>query len=227
MALKAKETYFAEPSKMSRCDSRHWLYIGFQVYAVGSGVGPTWVPVLALPLNSCAVLSMLLNPSTQQMLRDGNHSSLISLCICCVFLLVSQSYLTVCNPVYPARFLCPWDSLGKNTGGGFYSLFQRIFLTQGLNLSLPHCSQILDCLSHHVGGKHIPQMVRDVFKALPSSCCDFYPYHHTWRGGKGSAQPGPLWALQLPSHQWMGTVMVSTSTGLLTGLFLLREREGK
>ena len=37
-----------------------------------------------------------------------------------------------------ARLLCPWDSLGKNTGVGCHSLFQGIFLTQGLNLGLLH-----------------------------------------------------------------------------------------
>ena len=35
----------------------------------------------------------------------------------------------------PARFLCPWDFPGKNTGVGCHFLLQRIFLTQGLNLS--------------------------------------------------------------------------------------------
>ena len=29
--------------------------------------------------------------------------------------------------------LCPWDSLGKNTGTGCCALFHRIFPTQGLN----------------------------------------------------------------------------------------------
>ena len=33
----------------------------------------------------------------------------------------------------PARFLCPWDSPGKKTGGGCHSLLQGIFLTQGSN----------------------------------------------------------------------------------------------
>ena len=33
-------------------------------------------------------------------------------------------------------FLCPWDFPGKNTGVGFYALFQGIFPTQGLNPSL-------------------------------------------------------------------------------------------
>ena len=46
-------------------------------------------------------------------------------------------------------FVTPWtvahqaclsmDSPGKNTGVGCHFLPQRIFLTQGLNLGLPHC----------------------------------------------------------------------------------------
>ena len=36
----------------------------------------------------------------------------------------------------------------RNTGVGCPSLLQGIFLTQGSNLDLPHCSQILYCLSH-------------------------------------------------------------------------------
>ena len=43
----------------------------------------------------------------------------------------------------PARFLCSWYSLGKNTGMGCYSLLQGIFLTQGFNLGLLNCRQIL------------------------------------------------------------------------------------
>ena len=35
-----------------------------------------------------------------------------------------------------ARLLCAWNSPGKNTGVGCHSLFQGIFPTQGLNLSL-------------------------------------------------------------------------------------------
>ena len=65
----------------------------------------------------------------------------------------------------------PWDSPGKNTGvgchfllqcqaplsmefsrqeywSGYHSLLQGIFLTQGLNLGLLHCRQILYHLSH-------------------------------------------------------------------------------
>ena len=36
----------------------------------------------------------------------------------------------------PARLLCPWDSLGNNTGVGCHALLQGIFLTQGLNPGL-------------------------------------------------------------------------------------------
>ena len=50
--------------------------------------------------------------------------------------------------LYPTRCLCPWDSPGKNTGVGRYSLLQGVFPTQGSILSLLHCRQILYYLSH-------------------------------------------------------------------------------
>ena len=34
------------------------------------------------------------------------------------------------------RLLCPWDSLGINTGVGCYALFQEIFPTQESNQNL-------------------------------------------------------------------------------------------
>ena len=43
----------------------------------------------------------------------------------------------------PARLLCLWDFLGKNTGMCSHFLLQRIFLTQGSNLGFQHCRQIL------------------------------------------------------------------------------------
>ena len=46
------------------------------------------------------------------------------------------------------QLLCPWDSPGKNSGVGCHALFQGIFPTQELNPCLPHCGQILYCLSH-------------------------------------------------------------------------------
>ena len=42
----------------------------------------------------------------------------------------------------------PWNSLGQNTGVGSLSFLQGIFQTQGSNLGLPYCRQILYQLSH-------------------------------------------------------------------------------
>ena len=51
------------------------------------------------------------------------------------------------------RPLCPWNSPGKNTGVGCHCLFQEIFPTQGSNLSLLHCREILYHLSQQGGGE--------------------------------------------------------------------------
>ena len=60
-------------------------------------------------------------------------------------------------------FLCPWDSPGKNTGVGCHSLLQWIFLTQGSNLGLLHCKQILYHLSH----QRSPDLWVDKFILIP------------------------------------------------------------
>ena len=72
-------------------------------------------------------------------------------------MLVAQLGSTLCDPMdcdieEPAKLLCPWDSLGKNSRVGSHSLLQGIFPNQGSNLSLPHGRQILYHLNHHIGG---------------------------------------------------------------------------
>ena len=52
------------------------------------------------------------------------------------------------NGLYPARFLCPWDFPGKNTGVGCHFLLQGIFLTQGSNPCLLHWQADSLPLSH-------------------------------------------------------------------------------
>ena len=52
------------------------------------------------------------------------------------------------NGLWPTRFLCPWDFLGKDTGVVFHFLLQGIFPTQGSNLGLLYCRQILHRLSY-------------------------------------------------------------------------------
>ena len=54
-----------------------------------------------------------------------------------------------------SRLLCPWDFSDKNTGVGYHSLLQRIFPTQGSNLGLMHCRQILYHLSQQGILKHL------------------------------------------------------------------------
>ena len=63
---------------------------------------------------------------------------------------VTQSCLAICDPMdcmWLAKLLCPWNSLGKNTGVGRHSLLQGIFPTWGLNLGLLDGGQILNRLS--------------------------------------------------------------------------------
>ena len=67
---------------------------------------------------------------------------------------VTQSCLTLCDPMEPTRLLHPWDFPGKSTGVGCHFLPQGIFLTQGSNPDLPHCSQTLYHLSYHGSPAH-------------------------------------------------------------------------
>ena len=76
------------------------------------------------------------------------------MCVSCS--VVSNSLRT--HGLEPTRFLCPWDFPGKNTGVGFHSLLQGIFPTQGSNLGLVHCRQILYHLSHQGSQDKDPDM---------------------------------------------------------------------
>ena len=71
-----------------------------------------------------------------------------------------------------ARLLCPWNSPGKNTGVGSHSLLQEIFLTQGLNLSLPRLLhwQAAALLLHHLGSPfHLVWEIRYQPKKRPKA----------------------------------------------------------
>ena len=52
------------------------------------------------------------------------------------------------DSLQPHGFYSPWNSPGQNSGVGSLSLLQRIFPTQGLNLGLLLCRQIVYQLSH-------------------------------------------------------------------------------
>ena len=62
-----------------------------------------------------------------------------------MLVIVAQSCICSLGPhgLWPTRLLCPWDSPGQSTGAGSHFLLQGIFPTQGSNLRLLHCMQIL------------------------------------------------------------------------------------
>ena len=69
--------------------------------------------------------------------------------MCCVLCLVAQSCPALLDPMdcsLPGSSV-HGDSPGQNTGI-CHALLQGIFPTQGSNPGLPHCRQILYCLSH-------------------------------------------------------------------------------
>jgi len=71
----------------------------------------------------------------------------IIMAMCCVLCLVVQSCLTLCDP-WPVAFQAPL-SMGFSRQESWSGLpCPGIFPTQGLNPGLPHCRQILYCLSH-------------------------------------------------------------------------------
>ena len=62
----------------------------------------------------------------------------------------SGSRSVIADSLWPNELYSPWNSPGQNTGVGSHSFLQRIFPTQGSNLSLLHCRQVLFHLSHQV-----------------------------------------------------------------------------
>ena len=106
---------------------------------------------------------------------------------------VSQSFLTICNPMDYS--LCPWTSPGKNTGVGSHSLLQGISLTQGSN---PSPTFQADSLPSGPPGKPLFLLTRSL-KGFPggsegkaSACNAGYPASIPGSGrspGKGNGNP--------------------------------------
>ena len=70
--------------------------------------------------------------------------------------------------------LCPWDFPGENTGVGCHFLLQGIFLTQGSNPHLLHCSQTLYRLSY--GGSILLPLENGQLAGLPETLVLLAPY---------------------------------------------------
>ena len=98
----------------------------------------------------------------------------------------------------PTRLLCPWDSLGKNTGVGSHSLLQGIFPTQGSSLRLLHLLHCRWILYHGIRGEPQP----------PFSVISNKPPLPTSLGipsmseSQASAEPLPLKCCMLGPPSW-------------------------
>ena len=85
----------------------------------------------------------------------------------------------------PPRLLCPWDSLGKNTGVGCHALLQGTFPTGGLNPGLLYRRQILYCRSQQGS----PEMIRVLLIKLEEEVplTSFHSKLGKWEGGPPQA----------------------------------------
>ena len=113
----------------------------------------------------------------------------------------SLSCVRLCKSTdQPSRPLCPWDSPGKNAGGGCHFLFQGIFPTQRSNPGL---------LYSHLSRRGSPASCYwEVRVQTPGAGCAFraQPPLHTYHpGGRGSMLPSP--------HHSVGRIPVHPANG--------------
>ena len=106
------------------------------------------------------------------------EDSIRKYCCCWVTSVVSNSVQPY--RLQATRLLCPWDSPGKRTGVGCHALLQGIFLTQGSNLGLLHCRQIL----YHWATREIPK----------NTC--IWVIDEWTKGGKGEVAMGSMTSLE-------------------------------
>ena len=115
-----------------------------------------------------------------------------------MWVLVAQSCQTLSDPMNCSppglRLLCPWNSPGKNTGVGSHSILQGIFPTQGSNLGLPHCRQILYHLSHQGNPKPcgMAKRKKKIVAGEPPSSCEL-AWFHPCRQWACSWESSPAW----------------------------------
>ena len=76
------------------------------------------------------------NHSAQAKLQVSSWDACLEICVRAVLGHSVMSNSLQPHGLEPARLLCPWSFLGKNTGVSCHFLFQRIFLTQGSNSCL-------------------------------------------------------------------------------------------
>ena len=104
---------------------------------------------------------------------------------------VAQSRPTLCDPVdcSPPGSSVHGVSPGKNTGVGCHFLLQRIFPTQGLNLGLLHCRQMLYPLSHQ--GSHFIFLDSSSVQFIRSVVSNSLPPHELQHTRPPCPSPSP------------------------------------
>ena len=121
--------------RRGKCHPSLWLFITIDTYKSIN------ISIYHLNLSTCLSICLFLNlPTLSVYLRT---CLLVYLCSC-----VCESRSVVSNSLRPQGLYTPWDSPGQDTGVGSLSLLQTIFPTQGSNLGLPYCRQVLYQLSH-------------------------------------------------------------------------------
>ena len=125
----------------------------------------------------------------------------------CVCVLVTHLCLTLW--LQPSSFLCPWNSLGKNTGVGSHSLLQGIFPTQESNPGLTHCRQILYCLSHQGSPSNVYYICNKMEKTVLFKDLfymgHFYTFYCVCYNIASVLCLQVLWSLSSPTRDWAQT----------------------
>ena len=103
----------------------------------GVSISRAWTHAFEKPCVTWSLQESHLPPTASAVVRN---SSLV---------LVTQSCLTLCDPMNCSPPGCSFP--GKNTRVGSHSFLQKIFPTQGSNLGLSHCRQILSLPLSHQG----------------------------------------------------------------------------
>ena len=135
------------------------MTITFVMFSLWSIPGTLLIILMSLEIDFtgdiCGILISLMN--VMNVGKGLLLAKLVLLTMCEVKWSVSCSVMP--NSLWPyglqpTRLLCPWGFPGKNTGVGCHFLLQGIFLTQGSNLGLLNCRQILFWLSYVGWFKH-------------------------------------------------------------------------